>query len=196
MSVSAAPTALVSSTTVSTTDDYTSYTPYFASSICPSITAIYIGDDTYLVFLNSVYSLASHSSTPSTLSLQSQDQELYNFCYLALNSAIYTYNKRQASSTSSPTSSPTPRPTYPTDELSCKRQGSIGRHELQLPEHQPHVSGPTPYSDPQPQSATALADQQGVSLLYMSLLRLRARPSSMLRTAWRDRRPPLVPNLK
>ena len=157
MSISAAPTDLASSTTISTTDDYSSYTPYFASSTFSSATATYTGDDTYLVFPNSVYLSRVAFVNAADSGLTTQDQELYNYCYLPFNSVIYTYNKRQASSTSSPTSSPTPRPTYLIDEPPCKRQGSIGTNcYFQNTNHT--FPGLTPYSDPQ--SETALAEQQ------------------------------------
>lgn len=131
--------------------------PYFASSTSSSATATYTGDDTYPVFPNSVYLSRFALVNAADSGLTTQDQELYNYCYLLLNSVIYTYNKRQASSTSSPTSNPTPRATYLIGKPPCKRQGSIGTNcYFQNTNHT--FRGLTPYSDPQ--SETALAEQQ------------------------------------
>jgi len=154
MSISAALTSLPSATTGFLSNDYSSYTDYFPSSTSSSASATFTGDDTYPVFPNNIYLSGFYVVNAADAGLTVQDQELYNYCYLPFNSAIYTYNKRQASSTSS---APTPRPTYLIDEAPCKRQASINANcYFQNTNHT--FSGLEPYSNPQ--SDTALTEQQ------------------------------------
>ena len=150
-------TADLSATT--TSDAFASWS-YGSSSTSSSIvpTSTFAGDDTYPVFPNSRWFSRMYLVNAQDSGLTQRDQELYNYCYLPFNSAVYDYGfgKRDATSTSS--STPTPRPTYLSDEVPCKRQAAINANcYFQNTNHS--FTGLEPYSNGL-QPGFSYADQQ------------------------------------